>query len=135
MRNIVRLSSYGFWTLEVVDQLAQDLKHVRSIVGAHRDCLVDSSRCEVRMPEVAEALARLARSEDHVFVGRTAMVMDSTLLKMQNRRFLGATASAISIMRRRRCSGARARAGHLIRLPPTIIRCSCSRRRPSAAPR
>jgi len=34
------------------------------------------------MPEVAEALARLARSEDHVFVGRTAMVMDSTLLKM-----------------------------------------------------
>jgi len=109
VRNIVRLSSYGFWTLEVVDQLAQDLKHVRSIVGAHRDCLVNSSRCEVRMPEVAEALARLARSEDHVFVGRTAMVMDSTLLKMQNRRFLGATASAISIMRRRRCSGARAR--------------------------
>ena len=97
--------------------------------------LVDSSRCEERMPEVAEALAGLARSEDHVFVGRTAMVMDSTLLKMQNRRFLGATASAISIMRRRRCSGARARAGHPIRLPPTIIRCSYSRRRPSAAPR
>jgi len=41
------------------------------------------------MPEVAEALGRLARSQDHVFVGRTAMVMDSTLLKTQNRRFLG----------------------------------------------
>ena len=41
------------------------------------------------MPEVAEALARLAQSEDHLFLGRIAMVMASTLLKMQNRRFLG----------------------------------------------
>jgi len=89
VRNIVRLSTHGFWTLEVVDQFAQDLKHVRSIVGAHRDCLVDSSRSGVHMPEVAEALARLAQSEDHLFLGRTAMVMASTLLKMQNRRFLG----------------------------------------------
>jgi hypothetical protein len=33
-------------------------------------------------------LARLAQKEDHVFLGRTAMIMSSTLLKMQNRRFL-----------------------------------------------
>ena len=87
-RNVVRLSSYGFWTLEVVDQFARDVKYVRSIVGAHRDCLMDGSLCEVRTPEVADALARLAQKEDHVFLGRTAMVMSSTLLKMQNRRFL-----------------------------------------------
>ena len=31
VRNIVRLSTHGFWTLEVVDQFAQDLKHVRSL--------------------------------------------------------------------------------------------------------
>jgi len=86
---IVRISSYGFWTLEVVDQFAQDVKHLRSIVGAHRDCLMDGSLCEVRTPEVADALARLAQKEDHVFLGRTAMVLNSTLLKMQNRRFLG----------------------------------------------
>ena len=85
---IVRISSYGFWTLEVVDQFAQDVKHLRSIVGAHCDCLMDGSLCEVRTPDVADALARLAQKEDHVFLGRTAMVMNSTLLKMQNRRFL-----------------------------------------------
>jgi len=87
-RNIVRISSHGFWTLEVVDKFAQDVKHVRSIIGAHHDCLMDGSLCEVRTPEVADALARLAQKEDHVFLGRTAMVMSSTLLKMQNRRFL-----------------------------------------------
>ena len=69
------------------------------------------------MPEVAEALARLAQSEDHLFLGRTALVMASTLLKMQNRRFLGATASAISIMRRRRCNGS-PRAGRPPDPPP-----------------
>ena len=40
------------------------------------------------MPALAEALARLSRSEDHACLERTAMAMSSTLLKMQNHRFL-----------------------------------------------
>ena len=85
-RKLIRISTFGFWNLDVVKSFAGAVGAVSRIAGDKCDTLLNTCRTEIHTPEVSEALARLSEDNKHVMTGRVAVVSPSMLLRMQTKR-------------------------------------------------
>ncbi|MCK0533019.1 hypothetical protein [Sphingobium agri] len=84
-RNLLLISTFGFWNLDVVDQFGRAIADVMRTADPLCDTLVNS-RTEIHSAEVSEALGRLAYSHKDSESGRIAVVSPSMLLRMQTKR-------------------------------------------------
>ena len=85
-RKLLRITTYGFWNLDVVDQFGRAIAEAVRDADPMCDTLVDTYRTEVHTPEVSEALARISYSHKDAETGRIAIVSPSILLRMQTKR-------------------------------------------------
>lgn len=85
-RKLMRVTTYGFWNLDVVDQFGRALDEVVRIADPMCDSLVNICRTEIHSPEVSEALGRVSQSIENAESGRTAIICPSVLLRMQAKR-------------------------------------------------
>ena len=83
-RNLMRVTSYGFWNVDVVDQFNRALEEVSRTADPMCDSLVNICRTEIHSPEVSEALGRM--SIKNAESGRIAVISPSMLLRMQVKR-------------------------------------------------
>ena len=84
-RNLLLISTSGFWNLDVVDQFGRAIADVVRTADPLCDTLVNS-RTVIHSAEVSEALGRLAYSIKDSETGRIAVVSPSMLLRMQTKR-------------------------------------------------
>ena len=91
-RKLIRISTYGFWNMEVARHFERAIDEVARISGGKSDTLLNICRTEIHTPEVSEALARISSNHDHVTGGRIAVVVSSMLLRMQTKRMQAADA-------------------------------------------
>ena len=85
-RKLIRVSTYGFWNLDVVDQFKRAIDEVASKADPTCDTLVNTCRTEIHPPDVSEALGRMSYSFKDSDVSRIAIVSPSMLLRMQTKR-------------------------------------------------
>ena len=85
-RKLLRITTYGFWNLDVVDQFARAIEEVVRTADPMSDTLVNTCRTEIHSTEVSEALGRISYSYKDSETGRIAIVSPSMLLRMQTKR-------------------------------------------------
>lgn len=92
-RKLLRISTYGFWNLGVVEQFGRAIADVARTADPRCDTLVNTCRTEIHTPEVSEALGRISYSHKDSDTGRIAIVSPSVLLRMQTKRLQNADAN------------------------------------------
>lgn len=86
---LLRLRLSGFWTEDVLRRFAADLLAAVQSAGAAGtpfDVLSDTSRFPVQSTEVAQGFERIMQAGASMHQGRTAIVVASTLNKIQAER-------------------------------------------------
>ena len=71
-RKLLRISTYGFWNLDVVDQFGRAIEEVTRIADPMCDTIVNTCRTEIHSTEVSEALGRISYSHKDSETGRNA---------------------------------------------------------------
>ena len=89
-RKLLRISTYGFWNLDVVDQFGRAIADVVRTADPMCDTIVNTCRTEIHSTEVSEALGRISYSHKDSEAGRIAIVSPSVLLRMQTKRLQNA---------------------------------------------
>jgi hypothetical protein len=85
-RKLIRITTYGFWNLQVVEQFAQAIADIGRIAEDGCDTLLNTCRTEIHTLEVSEALGRISYGNKDAKPGRIAIVSPSMLLRMQTKR-------------------------------------------------
>ena len=85
-RKLMRVSTYGFWNLDVAHQFSRAIQEAARIADPACDSLVNICRTEIHTVEVNEALGRISQNMQNADTGRVAIVSPSMLLRMQTKR-------------------------------------------------
>lgn len=85
-RKLIRITTYGFWNLQVVEQFAQAIADLARVAEDGCDTLLNTCRTEIHTLEVNEALGRISYANKDAQPGRIAIVSPSMLLRMQTKR-------------------------------------------------
>ncbi|HWV13175.1 MAG TPA: hypothetical protein VN110_07735 [Sphingobium sp.] len=85
-RNLFRVTTYGFWNLDVVEQFGRAIEEVSRDADPMCDTIINTCRTEIHSTEVSEALGRISYSHKDSEAGRIAIVSPSILLRMQTKR-------------------------------------------------
>jgi hypothetical protein len=85
-RKLIRIITYGFWNLDVVEHFAQAIADVVRVAADGCDTLLNTCRTEIHTLEVSEALGRISYANRDAKPGRIAIVSPSMLLRMQTKR-------------------------------------------------
>lgn len=91
-RKLLRITTYGFWNLDVVGQFGRAIAEVLQTADPLCDTLLNTCRTEIHTTEVTEALGRLSDLYKGSDVARVAIVSPSMLLRMQTKRMQNAEA-------------------------------------------
>jgi hypothetical protein len=85
-RKLIKITTYGFWNLQVVEQFAQAIADISRVADDGCDTLLNTCRTEIHTLEVSEALGRISYPNRDANSGRIAIVSPSMLLRMQTKR-------------------------------------------------
>lgn len=85
-RNLLLVTTYGFWNLDVVEQFGRAIDEVSRGADPMCDTLINTCRTEIHSTEVSEALGRISYAHKDSKAGRIAIVSPSILLRMQTKR-------------------------------------------------
>lgn len=91
-QKLMRITTYGFWNLDVVEQFGRAIADVAQVAEDGCDTLLNTCRTEIHTPEVSEALGRISYANQNAKPGRIAIVSPSMLLRMQTKRLQKADA-------------------------------------------
>lgn len=92
-RKLLRISTFGFWNLDVVKQFERAISETVRICEEGCDTILNTCRTEIHSPEVSEALSRISYSHKDAKAGRIAIISPSVLLRMQTKRLQNADAN------------------------------------------
>lgn len=84
---LVKINSFGFWTLATVAAFTEAFAEIGRQAPKGYDTLCNAGAMNVHIKEVSDELGRLIFNQNSMLIGRCAVILSSTLMKLQIQRF------------------------------------------------